>query len=137
MNEGFVYLDKAVQMHGNSPHIHYLKGIAYSYQNNYLGAYSEFLLALPGYTDNSKIYHKMGVAAEHIGQIDKAVQHLKDAISFQDAEKSSVIELIKILVKYKILTDKDELSDLMKGHDKETVAMALRYYENSVLEDEE
>ena len=137
MNEGFSYLDRTAEAHGNSPHIHYLKGIAFSYQNNYLGAYSEFLLALPGYVDNPKIYHKMGVAAENIGQIDKAIQHLKDAISFNNAEKLSIVELIRVLVKYKIVTDRDELRDLMKEHDKETVKMALRFYENYVLEDEE
>jgi len=135
LKEGMVYLDKTVEIHGNSPNVHYLKGTAFSYQKNWLSAYSEFMKALPGYTDNAKIYIKLGIAAENIGQVDKAIQHLKDAIRFNDEDKLAVIEFIKILVKYKIVADKEELAELMKEHDKETVTMALKFYENFVLQE--
>jgi len=39
------------------------------------------------------------------------------------------------LVKYKIVADKEELTELMKEHDKETVTMALKFYENFVLQE--
>jgi tetratricopeptide (TPR) repeat protein len=137
IKDGMVYLNKAIDTHGTTPNIHYLKGVAYSHQKNWLGAYSEFLSAVPGYIDNPKIYLKMGIAAENIGQTEKAIQHLKEAVRLKDEDKFAVIELIKILVKYKIIADKTELRELMKEYDKETVEMALSFYDSVISEEEE
>ena len=136
VKEAYHYIDKAVEVYGNTAHIHYLKGTAHAYQKNWLAAYNDLLQALPSYLDNPRIHQKLGIAAENIGRVDKAIAHLKDAISLRNDDKLSVVELIKILVKYRIVTDKDELQTLMKDHDKETVKMALRFYENYVLGEE-
>ena len=135
IDDGFKYIAKAEKTHGYTHQIHYLKGFAYSQQKNWLAAYSEYLKALPGFLDNPKIHHMLGITAENIGQVDKSIEHIKNAILLDKKDKLPVIDLIKVLVKYHIITDKKELKALLKDMDDDIIKMAVKFYGKLVLND--
>lgn len=139
LNKAFNYLNLYESRFGTTPNINYLRGFAYLQKNNWLAAYNEYLLALPGFQDNYRLHHFLALSAEKIGQIDKALQHYKNAIDLKKEDKTVILDFIKFITNNnlwdKLLPNtkpsankKKELKKILNGVDEATINMALKFF---------
>jgi tetratricopeptide (TPR) repeat protein len=128
IDEGFLYINEARAHYGDTFNLNYMRGFAYSKENKWLAAYSEYLRALPGYESNPKIHHVLGIAAENIGQKERAIEHFKDGIYLNSSDEVIILDLIKMYVKYNYVTNLEDLKALMSDMDDEVVEKALKCY---------
>lgn len=137
--EAFNYIDMYETNFGLSPNIHYLKGFAYSQQNNYLAAYNEYIKAIPGFKSNYKIFHYLALAADKIGQVEKAIESFRTAINLKNDDRALVIDFIKCILNNNawdlLIPDlptkfnkKNTLIKVLDGVDESVIEMALKYY---------
>ena len=126
--ECYVYINETKKNYGESPQLSYFLASNYEKENKWLPAYNEYLKALPGYKDNPKLYRSIAVSAENIGQIERAIYYLKEGIQVCRKDKKLVILLVKIHLNNNLITCPEDLQNMIKDFDKNTVQMILNYY---------
>ncbi|HHE38360.1 MAG TPA: hypothetical protein ENL20_07280 [Candidatus Cloacimonetes bacterium] len=90
------YLNKAENIFGKQGTFHYLKGLAYSNQKNWLKAFVEFQKAEKLKANSSHFYRLYGIASEKIGRTSQAIDNLLSSIKISPTDPANYIELIKI-----------------------------------------
>jgi tetratricopeptide (TPR) repeat protein len=106
------YLIAAERKYGKSHQTHYLRAIIYSARNNWLVVYHELALARPGYTQNPKMLHMFGLAADHIGYSEQAIKLLRDAIYLKQGNKPIYLDFISLLYRQGYISDTSDFINI-------------------------
>ncbi|MCL1827324.1 MAG: tetratricopeptide repeat protein [Candidatus Cloacimonetes bacterium] len=122
------YILETKRQFGDSPQLSYMLANNYFKQFKPLQAYNEFLKALPGHKDETKIYQLLGETAANIGQIEMAITHLKDGIRECRNKKPLILDLIQLKKKNNQLNNTADLRKLVSEFDDNTAKMILNYY---------
>ena len=128
IDECYRYINETKIQYGESPQLSFFLANNYEKEKKWLPAYNEYLKALPGYKTNPKLYISLAYSAENIGQIEKAIYHLKEGIQACRKDKKLVMSLIKILMNNNLISSPEDLQNIIKDFDENTIQMLLNYY---------
>ena len=128
--EAFRYINEAETVFGKNSTIHYLKGLAYSQEKNYIASYTEYMKVLSDAAEFPQIHRLLGRASELLGHLPNALKHFKDAIYNRNGESGEIYDFVEFVLKHKIVHSKDELENLVEDFDDITISVAMEIYEN-------
>jgi len=135
IKEADKYLNTAIALYIENPHLHYLKGMIYARELNYFLAYNELLQTLPEYKNRSKVFHLLGLSADNIGLTSEAIGYLKEGILLEQNLRPMYYDLLNILLKNEYIKHKSEVERLIKVPDSGIVEVVVRLLEVLGLED--
>ncbi|MCL2062770.1 MAG: tetratricopeptide repeat protein [Candidatus Cloacimonetes bacterium] len=127
--EAFKYIDDAIMAFGKSPTTHYLKGLTYSQERNYIAAYTEYLQAAKDDYEHPHIHTILAKTAELIGLLPNALRHLKEAIRCHNVNSGEIYDLVEFVIRHNIINNKEELTDLLNEFDDITISSILETYQ--------
>ena len=130
--EAFRYINDAAAVFGDVCLIHYLKGVVFFREKNFLSSYYEYTLAARDDTEYPHIHRVLSRLAIAIGMVPNAYKHLKDAIRLHKNDRSAVSELVELLLTNQIVSNKDELIEYFKDFDDNITDTAISFYDRLI-----
>lgn len=93
------------KMFGKKGKVSFLKGLTYTYRNNWLNAYLEFKSAIKLNYNTANLYRLLGITCENINKTDEAVSFLLTSIRIEPFNANSYLDLIKIYLAHNRISE--------------------------------
>lgn len=100
---------------GKNKKIHYLRGLNFFYQKNWLKAYLEFTEAAKMNMKGSNFQRMFGMASEKIGKMSQAIEYYFKSLKSDPFDANNYLQLIQLFIKMEKI---DEAWKLLKKAEK-------------------
>lgn len=117
---------------GKKGKIYFLRGVAYSYQQNWLKAYVQYDKASKMKYRTAGFLRAYGIAAEKIGKESEAVEHLTASIVLEPFNVSTYLDLINIYISHDRLFEAYKIVE--HARQIEPISSALSLIRNKIIQ---